>query len=152
MENHDVLLRRSFQNPLLQAAGVLAAVLVVNVAGAFLRSAGMTMDAGFPWLVAASFLLFFAAANTVLSLFANNTEQYWTRSMIGFVGVATLAAGMAYMFSSMTMKEAGSYKWIYIVLAITYVVFMLILQAIRKIVDFAQREEWNQPRLRKRRR
>ena len=50
-----------------------------------------------------------------------------------------------------SMNEAGPYKWIYIVVTIGYLVFLCILSAMRKIVDFAQREEWNQPRLRQKR-
>ena len=47
------------------------------------------------------------------------------------------------------MSEAGSYRWIYIVVAIGYLVFLSLMAMLRKIVEFAQREEWNHPRIRR---
>ena len=67
------------------------------------------------------------------------------------MGLAAVAALLAQVFSKMSMNEAGSYKWIYMVVTVGYLVFLVILTAMRKIVDFAQREEWTQPRLRQRR-
>ncbi len=139
------------QNPINQAIMLLAAVLVFNLGALAFRAAGMEMEQRFPWTIAASFLLFFSAMNAVLSIFVKNTESYWTRSILSFVGLAAVSALLAQLFSKLGMNEAGSYKWIYIVVTIGYLVFLCILSAMRKIVDFAQREEWNQPRLRQKR-
>lgn len=139
-------------NPFYQAAIVLAAVLVVNLGGMVARKAGMEVEVRFPWTIAATFLLFFAAANAVLSIMAKNTDQYWTRSILSFVAVAGLASGMAYLFSKMSINEAGPYRWIYIVLTIGYLVFLSIVNLIKVIVAFAQKEEWSQPRSRRRKR
>ncbi|MBK8563849.1 MAG: DUF2304 family protein [Saprospiraceae bacterium] len=140
------------QNPIYQAIMLLAAVLVFNLGFLAFRAGGMEIEQRFPWTIAASFLLFFAALNAIMSLFAKNMDSYWTRSMLSFVGLAAVSALLAQLFSQLSMNDAGSYKWVYIVLTITYLVFLLMLTAMRKIVDFAQREEWNQPRLRQRRR
>lgn len=130
----------------------MVAVLMFNIGAIFCRYAGMDVEQRFPWTIAASFLLFFAAGNSVMSLLSKNADQYWTRSILSFVGLAVLAGGTAYLFSSLGMSEAGSYKWIYIVLTIGYLVFMSIIGFMKKIVEFAQREEWNQPRVRKKKR
>jgi len=139
------------QNPVVQAALVLAAVLVFNILAVFARAAGIEVEQRFPWTIAASFVLFFAAGNSVMSLLTKNMDRYWTRSILSFVGVAALAGLAAYLFSSLGMNEAGSYKWIYIVLTIGYLVFLSIIGFMKNIVEFAQREEWNQPRTRKKR-
>ncbi len=138
------------QNPVVQAAGILAAVLVFNIGAIFARFAGMDVEQRFPWTIAASFILFFAAGNSIMSLQSENMDKYWTRSILSFIGLAGAAGGFAYLFSSLSMNEAGSYKWIYIVLTIGYLVFLSMIGFMRKIVEFAQREEWNQPRIRKR--
>lgn len=139
-----------FQNPVVQAAIVLGAVLIFNIGALFARAVGMEVEQRFPWTIAASFMLFFAAGNSIMSLQSKNVDQYWTRSILSFVGLAAAAGLAAYLFSSLGMNEAGSYKWIYIVLTIGYLVFLSMIGFMRKIVDFAQREEWNQPRIRKR--
>lgn len=138
------------QNPVLQAVAVLAAILVVNVGAFFARTAGVEVEQRFPWTIAASFILFFSVGNALISILASDTEKYWSRSILSFVGLAVLAGLVAYLFSSMGINEAGSYRWIYIVLTIGYLVFLSIIGFMKKIVEFAQREEWNQPRIRRR--
>ena len=149
-QSHPVFVK--LQNPVYQAIMLLAAVLVFNLGALVFRGAGMEIEQRFPWTIAASFLLFFSALNAILSIFAKNMDNYWSRSILCFVGLAALSALLAQLFSKLTMNDAGSYKWIYIVVTIGYLVFLLILTAMRKIVDFAQREEWNQPKLRQKRR
>ena len=137
-------------NPLRQAAVVVGLVLVFDIGAFFLSSAGVEMKQDTPWVIGATFILFFAIFNAILSLLAKNMDQYWTRSMIGYVAVAGIAGLLAWAFSSQSINEAGTFRWIYIVLTFGYLLFLSMIRAMRKIVEFAQREEWNQPKLRKR--
>jgi hypothetical protein len=152
MENQSHPVFVKLQNPIYQAVMLLIVVLVFNLGSLVFKAGGMEIEQRFPWTIAASFLLFFAAMNAILSIFAKNMDHYWSRSILSFIGLAAVSGLLAQWFSGLTMNEAGSYKWIYIVLTIGYLVFLLMLSAMRKIVDFAQREEWNQPRLRQKRR
>ncbi len=152
MENKSHPVFAKLQNPIYQAVMLLAAVLIFNLGSMAFKGAGMEIEQRFPWTIAASFLLFFAAMNAIMSIFTKNMDNYWSRSILSFIGLAAVSALLAQLFSGLTMSEAGSYKWIYIVLTIGYLVFLLMLTAMRKIVDFAEREEWNQPRLRQKRR
>lgn len=152
MENKSHPVFAKLQNPIYQAVMLLAAVLIFNLGSMAFKAAGMEIEQRFPWTIAASFLLFFAAMNAIMSIFTKNMDNYWSRSILSFIGLAAVSALLAQLFSGLTMSEAGSYKWIYIVLTIGYLVFLLMLTAMRKIVDFAEREEWNQPRLRQKRR
>jgi len=152
MENKSHPIFVKLQNPFNQGLMLLAAVLIFNLGAAAFHATGIEIEQRFPWTIAASFLLFFSAMNAVLSIFSPNMDNYWTRSILSFVGLAAVSALLAQFFSKLSMNDAGSYKWIYIVVTIGYLVFLLILTAMRKIVDFAQREEWNQPKLRQKRR
>jgi hypothetical protein len=136
------------QNPVYQAIMLLGAVLVFNLGFLAFKAGGMEIEQRFPWTIAASFLLFFTALNAIMSIFAKNMDNYWSRSILCFIGLAVVSALLAQVFSQLTINEAGPYKGVYIVLTISYLVFLSILAAVKKIVDFAQREEWNQPRLR----
>lgn len=105
----------------------------------------MEMDPLFPWLVATSFLLFFAMFNSVLSLASEDSNKYWTWSLFSYIGLALVSGGLAYLFSSTSINDARSYKWIYVVLTFGYLVFLSMVGFMRRVVDFAQREEWEAP-------
>ncbi len=140
-------------DPIYQALLCFGAALVVILGGKLVNVIGlMTVSNRFPWMTSAAFILFFAMFNSVFSLSAKNTTQYWGRSIYSFMGLAVLSGLMAYLFSSLSINEAGSYRWIYFVLTLGYLVFLSIVTFMRKIVEFAQREEWNHPRIRQKNR
>jgi uncharacterized membrane protein YtjA (UPF0391 family) len=137
-------------SPVYQAAMALGGVIVISLLAKLVGLTGITdVPQSFPWMSAASFMLLFAVFNSVLSVSSKDLMKYWGTSMYCFLGLAATAAGVAYVLSSLTMSEAGSYRWIYIVVGIGYLVFLSLMAMLRKIVDFAQREEWNQPRIRR---
>ncbi len=140
-------------DPVLQAGVVLAIVFVVDLFGLIVAGTDTVgVSNRFPWLCAASFMLFFSLFNAVLSASAPSTAKYWGRSLYSFMGLAVGAGLLAWAFSGLTISEAGSYRWIYLVVTVGYLVFLSLISAIKNVVNFAQREEWNQPRLKNRRR
>ena len=140
-------------DPLLQAAIVLGLVFLIVAGGKLVTLTGIyEFDQLFPWTTATAFMLFFAMFNAVLSLSSDDSNKYWGRSMMGFIGLALFSGLLAYLFSSVPIGEARSYKWIYFVLTFGYLVFLSMVSFMRKVVEFAEKEEWNQPRPRKRKR
>jgi hypothetical protein len=136
-------------SPFLQAAIAFGSVIIFILVSKVIKLSGlMEVPDRFPWITAASFLLLFALFNSVFSLSAENILKYWGRSIYSFVGLAVGSGLVAYLFSSITIDEAGSYRWIYVVLTIGYLVFLGMMAFMRRIVEFAQREEWNHPRIR----
>ncbi len=137
-------------NPFVQAAITLGLSLFMLLSSKLVNLTGIVaISERFPWTTAATFILFFAIFNSVFSLTATDTRKYWGRSMYAFLGVVLISGGLAYLFSSITLNDAGSYRWIFFVLSFGYLVFISIMVMARKIVEFAQREEWNQPRRRR---
>jgi hypothetical protein len=57
----------------------------------------------------------------------------------------------AYFFSSISIANAGSYMWIYVVVTFGYLVFLSLMTMLKKVVAFAEKEEWNSPKIRPRR-
>ena len=110
------------------------------------------VDAAFPWTIAASLLLFFAIFNSVYSLTATDDNTYWTKSFFSFAGMAILSGGIAYYFAGITLEEVGPYRWIYIVISFVYLVFISIIGFMKRIVKFAQKEEWTKPMRRSKKR
>jgi len=137
-------------DPVLQAGGVLAIVFFILLITKFLTSMEwVNTEPDFPWSIAATFLLFFAIANSISSISAKDLNQYWGRSMLCFAGLALGSGMLAYLFSSLTIGEAGTYKWIFIVLTFGYMVFLSIIGFMKRIVDFAEQEDWQSPKKKK---
>ncbi len=137
-------------NPILQALLTFGAALVVILGAKLVKITGiLVVPDRFPWLAVASFLLFFAMFNSIFALSTKDVKRYWGRSIYSFIGLAVISGLTAYLFSSMTINEAGSYRWIFFVLTFGYLVFLSMMTFMRRIVEFAQREEWNHPRIRR---
>ena len=139
-------------NPFLQAAVVFAAMLLFMGVGWIFQTAGVDMGARFPWTTVAAFMLFFAIFNSVFSLSAKNLNQYRLRSLFSFTLLLIIAGGTAWLVSGLSPTEAGSYKWILTVIIIGYLVFLSIVGLMKTAVEFAEKEVWNQPKQRKKRR
>ncbi len=136
--------------PIHQAAVSFGGMILIAGIGKLLDMTGaMEISPRFPWMAAASLLLLFALFNSVFSVSSKNMMRYWGRSVYCFLGLAVASGLVAWGLSSLTINEAGSYRWIFIVVAFGYLVFLSMMAFIRKIVEFAQREEWNHPRIRK---
>jgi len=148
-ESSSSLFEKAY-NPVVQATVTLGAVLLFILSAKLIKLTGLIyVPQRFPWMTAASFLLLFAMGNSVFSLSAKNMLKYWGRSIYSYLGLAVVSGVLAYFTSSMSIDEAGSYRWIYLVLTVGYLVFLGMMAFMRQIVEFAQKEEWNHPRIRR---
>ncbi|MBC6996231.1 hypothetical protein QWY85_08775 [Neolewinella lacunae] len=140
-------------DPVYQAGGALVAVFLFDVAGSAVAAGTEdVVNNRWPWLCAASFLLFFALFNAIMSATSANLMKYWGRSIYSFLGLAIGSGLLAWAFSGLSIYQAGSYKWIFFVVTFGYLVFLSMIAVMKKVVDFAQKEEWNSPKLRQRKR
>jgi len=137
-------------NPIIQAAVMLGGSIVITLLAKAMAAVGIVdISDRFPWMSAAAFMLCFSVFNSVFSLSAPNTMKYWGKSIYCFMGLALSSGLFAWLVSSLSIGEAGSYKWIYFVVTIGYLVFLSMMGFMKNIVDFAQREDWSHPRLRR---
>lgn len=152
MQDPKVSIFEKAIDPVIQAAIAFGGGLVFIIISKFINAIGlMSVSVKFPWMTAAAFLLLFALFNSLYSLTAKSMMKYWGRSIYSFMGLAACSGFSAYLFSSLTISEAGSYRWIFFVVTFGYMVFLSLMAFLRKIVEFAQKEEWNHPRIRRRR-
>lgn len=153
MENQPTQPQSIFESeihPYKQAGVAIATAIVFFILGAIMNSSGTGLPDRFPWMSAGAALMMFAIFNSILSLSAKNSMKYWGESMTSYFVVMAVSGLMAWGISGQTINEAGSFRWIFGVLTFVYLVFISMMNAMKKIVTFAQKEEWNQPRLRSR--
>ncbi len=101
------------------------------------------------WVLSATFGLFFTVANCLFSLNAKDPIKFWNQSMIAFAVTILSIGGLAWLLSGVSINNMRSFRWLYIVIIIGYLVFSTIVRLMRSIVEFAMKEEWNQPKKRK---
>ena len=141
---------KKIDNPIAQAVAIFAGAVVLMLGGWLLTVAGIyAAEPLFAWSIAAAFMLLFAILNSLMSLRADSFARYWGRSMYTYIGLAFCTGLAAWMFSGIPLRDAGTYRWILIVISIGFLVFLSMVNFMKKIVQFAEREEWNEPRKRR---
>ncbi|HOY07738.1 MAG TPA: hypothetical protein PLO67_20150 [Saprospiraceae bacterium] len=141
---------KNIGRPPFQAAIVLAAGLLFMTIGWVLALNGVqAIDRLFAWTVATAFALLFAIFNSLISLRAASSTKYWGASVYSYMALALCSGTAAWQFSGIPIREAGTYRWIFLVVTFGFLVFLSMVNFMKKIVQFAEREEWNQPRKRR---
>lgn len=131
----------------MQALFVFAIAFLIMGIGWGMVTAGLfTLDRLFAWSIGAALMLFFAIANSLLSLRATSFVKYWGASIYSYLALAFGTIMTAWAFSGIPLREAGSYRWIYIVVTVGFIVFLSMVNFMKIIVAYAEKEEWNQPR------
>lgn len=131
-------------NPILQAASALGFALAFMLIVQILKWSGAVAVSGrIFWIIAGTAILSYALFNSVLSLSSKDMNKYWVYSTASYAVLLVSCGGLAYLFSSMTITQAGSFRWIFIVLTFGYLLFLSMMRFMRKIVNIAQKEDDN---------
>jgi hypothetical protein len=137
-------------HPVKQAAIILVGSFFFMSAGFMCKKFGfIDVNKLFAWEVATGASLLFGIFNSVMSLNAKSFAQYWGSSIYSYLGLAFVNGLIAWGISGVPIGEAESFKSIYLVVTFGFLVFISMVNLMKKIIDFAQREEWNSPRTRK---
>lgn len=129
---------------MLQGGIVLGGVLFFMLLIQIVKWTGLTVISGaLFWVAAGTGLMIYSIFNSILSLSAPNMDQYWTRSTATYAVLMVCSGLLAYLFSQMTIKEAGSFKWIFMVLTFGYLLFLSMMRFMKKVVFWAQQEDDN---------
>lgn len=142
---------QKLSKPIFQSAFSLIVIIVIILSAKLLDSMGVTsITPKFYWRASSALLFFYVIMNSLFSLSTENSMIYWRDSVYSFLLLAGLGALIAYWASSLSVFKAGSYYSIYLVITIGYLVFSSIASILRKLVDYAENEEWEAPRSKKR--
>jgi hypothetical protein len=144
-----ISLFNKLDRPAMQAVAIFAfAFLIMGIGWIFTASGIYPFDRLFAWSIGSALMLFFAMMNSILSLRAESFVKYWGASMYSYLALALATSMTAWGFSGVPLQEAESYRWIYIVVTVGFIVFLSMVNLMKIIVRFAEKEEWNHPRKR----
>lgn len=93
------------------------------------------------WEFSFSILMAFMLFNSILSIPYVNRMQYFRDSIFSFLAIAAIGGVLAHYMSGVSMDSAGSFRWLYIVFTFTYLVFISIVNLMRKIIEIAKRQD-----------
>jgi beta-lactamase regulating signal transducer with metallopeptidase domain len=129
-------------NPIMQAGMTLIFALVLMLVLQLVKWSGAAVigNRNF-WIIAGTAILTFALFNSVLSLSTKDMNKYWVQSTASYAVLMVACGGLAYLFSAMTINQAGSFRWIFMVLTFGYLLFLSMMRFMRKIVQIAQKED-----------
>ena len=138
----DNLVLKIASRPLYQAL----VIFVFTACIAFLDKDGGTLGVGTdgknsPWVMLSAGILFYALTSSILSLRTLQQNVYWREAILVFIGLMVISGLTATWMSGLSIDEAGSFRWIFIVLSVGYLVFIAIVRLIRKIVEIAIRQD-----------
>lgn len=93
------------------------------------------------WELSFSILMAFMLFNAVFSIPYIKRGQYFRDSIFSFIALAIVGGLLAHYLSGISMDHAGSFRWLYVVFTFTYLVFISIVNLMRKIMEIAKRQD-----------
>ncbi len=140
MRDHSILDKEI--SPFRQVGVVLTATIFFMLFSGLIPTAPYSKSAHImPWVILCGMILFFSLANSILGFGAKDTNKYWLHSIISFSIMLVIGGLIAWAISGVSIKEAGSVRWIYFVLTFGYLVFLSIVNLIRFLVILAKKHE-----------
>ncbi len=128
--------------PYIQVIGIITVMVIFIGGGVFMENMGWSRkDPIFPWTVSASMLLLYSLFNCGFSLNSEDANKYWLQSLICYAVLAVSGGVVAYLFTGISIYDAKSVKWIYVVFTFGYLVFLSIVNTMRIIVRLAKKED-----------
>lgn len=150
MPDQNISLFDKEVNPLvIGAISLCSMILILLIHKLIMLTNLVKVSEYFPWTTVCAFLLLYAIFNSVFTLASSNLNKYWVKSMLVFFGLSVFTVILGTYSTGIPISDAGSYKWLMFVITLGYLVFMSIIGFMKGILDFAQKEDWQSPRKRK---
>ncbi len=140
--NESLKLIAIFQKPLNQAALIVSMIIVFTLVDYVLphHYELFEINSG-SWIVGTAMIFCFIIFNTIVALRSELILPYWSKSMMIFIGLLVFTYAWCYMLTSKHIDEVGSFRWLWIVLTMVYLVFFIIARTMKRIVDIANEQD-----------
>ena len=133
----------SFQiSPMQQAVSiVVVTIIVLAIVKLLITYGGIRNNPTVYWEASFAMLMIYMLFTSIWSITNKNKTTYFMYSVLGFVGVAVVTGLLARWFSGYTMDQAGSFRWLYVIFTVSYMIFMGIVGAMRKILEIVKKQD-----------
>ena len=131
-----------FEKPTNQAALVAIMILVFTLLDYILPHSNSLLEANSgSWIVATAMVLFFVILNSLFALRIDPIVPYWSRSVLLYLGLLVISYAWCYFLSGKHIDDVGSFRWLWFVLTIVYMVFFSIARSVKRVVEIADKQD-----------
>lgn len=129
-------------NPFFQAGLIGGLIILLSLIDLMLPHSNtlLSPEAG-TWVVATAMMLCYVILNTIIALRIEHVISYWSRSVILFIGLLVFSYIWCWLLSGRHIDDVGTFRWLWFVLTLTYMVFFGIARSMKRIVDLAIRQD-----------
>ena len=93
------------------------------------------------WTNCIAMVLFYIVANCLLSLRTATSSKYVRDSIFAFIILSAAGIVISQTFSQKSMDESGSFRWLFIVLATGYMIFLGIINTMKFLLEWARTQD-----------
>ena len=97
-------------------------------------------DAG-TWIVTTAMIFCYVILNAVVAIRIEPILPYWRNAVFCYLGLMVFAYLWGWLLTGKHIDDVGSFRWLWLVLTLVYVVFFSIARSIKRIVDMAIRQD-----------
>ena len=133
----DSLFNRQIRPVYQLGTAILLMIVVMGIAKVF----KVADDPIFYWEIAFAVLMGFGLFNAIFSIPYKERMVYFRNSVFSYMALAILSGVLATVISGLSLDNAGEFRWLYIVFTFSYLVFISIVNAMRKIIEIAKRQD-----------
>ncbi|NNK89773.1 MAG: hypothetical protein HKO89_04130 [Saprospiraceae bacterium] len=129
-------------SPLKQSVAGIVLVLLLSLILKLLISGNyISNNPTFYWEGSFSILLIYMVFTCLWSFSFSDKNKYIFHGIIGFVLLAAAGGYIAQIFSKYSMDEAGAFRMLYLIFTICYIIFLGIVNAMRKILELVKKQD-----------
>jgi hypothetical protein len=140
MEQPSILTKNI--SPYYQSAFIFGMLLLFDLYSIGSKEGGDTIIfAKSIWRNCVAMLLFFILANCILSLGSNANLKYVRDSIFAYMGLAFMGGSLSYFICKTSMDQAGSFRWLFIVLSMVFIIFLAMINTMKFLVELAKRQD-----------
>lgn len=131
-----------FSNPFYQAGLVAGMTIVFSLVDLVLPDSNVLLPPGAgTWTVATAMILCYVILNTFMALRIETIIPYWSRSVFLYIGLLAFSYLWSWLLTGKHIDDVGTFRWLWFVLTLAYMVFFGISRSMKRIVDLAIRQD-----------
>lgn len=93
------------------------------------------------WIVGTAMILCFIILNSIVALRIEPIIPYWSKSVTLYIALLVFVYAWCYLLSGKNIDDAGSFRWLWLVLTLVYMIFFAIARSMKRIVDIAIKQD-----------
>lgn len=91
------------------------------------------------WTNGVAMMFFYVIINCILAVVGETKTQYFRESIYVFLGLGVFTILVSRLISGSGMDDAGSFRWLFMVLSLCYLIFIGIINTIHVLLNLAEK-------------